>query len=214
MHRPDSFEENLFTAASRQRAASPSKAEYLTLWEADYPDTESALARIRPAARAFRESGRILPVLDLVFQQFLQRVPGFGHTCDEPVRSLTTLQNDWSRPAAGQNFEAWWKEAVFAKDAPQSGYHSHYAYAAFDLADPDAGKFLVLLESSAQAEQVAQAWEGVGTTSLTSFGPATPIYPEAGAPAQAPGRGDPAPESRQALHIVHWRHESDAFKRA
>lgn len=213
MHRPDSFELGLFQAASRQRAASSSQAECLTLWESPDPDTESALARIRPVAGALREKGRILPVLDLVFQQFLQRVPGQIQPAGGEVRTITTLQNDWSRPGAGQDFETWWKEAVLAVDAPLGAHHARYAYAAFDLEDPDAGKFLVLLESEGTPEEIAGRWAGVGRTALTPFGAATPVYPKPGATrtsGRAAGRGDPSPTARRALYVVHWAHESDA----
>jgi hypothetical protein len=210
MHRPDSFELGLFDAASRQRAASPSVAEWLTLWEAGYRDTETALEKIRPVAGQLREQGRVLPVLDVVFQQFLQRVRIDRPFENAPVHSMTSLQNDWSRPAAGQRFEAWWSEAVLDLDAPIGVHHSCHAYAAFDLEDESAGKFLVLLESDLAPAQVEAAWRDTGQASLTAFGPATPVYPEPGAPPRAPVRGDPSPEARRALHVVHWEHESDA----
>jgi hypothetical protein len=210
MHRPDSFDLGLFEAASRQRAASPSSAEWLTLWEAGYRDTETALEKIRPAAGQLREQGRVLPVLDVVFQQFLQRVRVDAPCAKAPVRTMTSLQNDWSRPAAGQSFDEWWSEAVIRVDAPVDAHHSCHAYAAFDLDDQSAGKFLVLLESDRAPADVEEDWRPTGRASLTAFGPATPVYPEPGTPARAPGRGDASPAARRALHVVHWEHESDA----
>lgn len=214
MHRPDSFELGLFDAASRQRAASPSAAEWLTLWEAGYPDTKTALDRIRPAAGRLREQGRVLPVLDVVFQQFLQRVALEGPCAKTRVRSMTTLQNDWSRPARGQLFEEWWAEAVLAAQPPLDAHSAWHAYAAFDLEDERAGKFLVLLESDAPTREVQPLWQDVGQHSLSAFGPATPVYPEPGAPVRAPAQGDPSPEARRALHVVHWQHDSDAVSAA
>ena len=195
MHRPDSFALGLFDAASRQRAASPSGAEWLTLWEAEYPDTAAAHDKIRPAAGALREQGRILPVLDLVYQQFLQRVEVDAPLAAGRVRSVTTLQNDWSRPAAGQGFEAWWREAVLACAPPLELHHARHAYAAYDLEDESAGKFLVLLESERAPEALARAWQGRGHASLTRFGPAAPVYPEPGVPSRVPARGDTSAES-------------------
>ena len=210
VHGPDSFELGLFDALSRQRAASPSRAEWLALWEAEYPDTASALEKIRPAAGTLREQGRILPVVELIFQQFLQRVDVDSPLDAGRVRSLTTLQNDWSRPAADQGFDAWWREAVLACAPPLELHHARYAYAAFDLEDESAGKFLVLLESERAPEALARAWRGCGSESLTPFGPPAPVYPEPGVPPRIPARGDASGEARRALHVVHWSHDSDA----
>ena len=210
VHRPDSFDLGLFAAASRQRAASPSSAEWLTLWEASYPSPEQAIEKIRPVAHQLREQGRILPVLELVFQQFLKRAPLDFPSRRGTVRTLTTLQNDWAHPATDQDFAAWWREAVCARDTPLDVHHAAYAYAAHDLEDASAGKFLVLLESERVPGDVEAAWRPCGIGSLTNFGPATPIYPDPDEKNPARGQSDASPEARRALHVVHWEHQSDA----
>ncbi len=75
MHRPDSIELGLFSASSRYRARTPSQAGYFTLWEGDYPDLGRALAVVRRGAETLKQRGRIHPVQEVVFQQFLFRNP-------------------------------------------------------------------------------------------------------------------------------------------
>ena len=115
-----------------------------------------------------------------------------------------------TRPGLDQGFSDWWRTARERSGDALDGAHSLYAYQAFDLEDPRAGKFLVVLESEQTPGALSQTWQGIGTASLTAFGAPTPVYPEPGSPERAPGRGDPSPECRTALHVVHWEPESDA----
>src|SRR5262245_4953311 len=104
VHRPDSLELDLFTRSLRFEAASPSKVRYLTLWEAEYADLDAALAKIRPAALSLREQGRIWPVQEVVFAQFLflEGVEAAGAVATGAAPpTLTTVLGDWRAPLAG-----------------------------------------------------------------------------------------------------------------
>lgn len=211
IHRPESFEAGLFHASARYRARSPSRAHFLTLWEADYASEEEALARVRPAAQKMREQGHIWPVVQLLFQHFIFRVrsdPGFA-LADLPT--LSTLQNDWRRPLAGQGPEAWWKHTVETALRAKGPAGKSALYAS-ECADGDRpGRMLAMLAGALPAGGAA----GGLRLELPPFGEATPVYADASATAP------PAPElsaerwegKAQSVFGVHWERISHASLR-
>ncbi|NRA08752.1 MAG: hypothetical protein HRU02_11390 [Myxococcales bacterium] len=180
VHRPESFEVGLFHASARYRAQSPSRARFLTLWEADYASEGEALARVRPAAQKMREQGHIWPVNEVVFQHFVflvRSAPGFA-LADLP--RLTTLQNDWRHPLPLQDPETWWKQAVEAA-VPADGLSEACALYASGCAGSDRpGRMLAVVAGAVSAEPDGDAQAGL-RLELPPFGEATPVYSNEGA---------------------------------
>ncbi len=209
LHRPDSIELGIFAHSSRYEAASPSPVRFLTLWESDHPDLETALKNVRAGALELRAAGRIWPVQTVLFQQFVF-APAPGHARGEPVATLTTLFNDWARPARGQSLPDWLSHAPgLAGPTPPGRYHSATAYACTCYGDSATGRFLWLGESSAPPESLEKEWEARGAAhALPPFGAPIPIFlPETGAPPALPSARDASedPAARERSFAVHWR---------
>ena len=179
IHRPESFDAGLFHASARYRAQTPSRARFLTLWEADYANQEEALARVRPAAQKMREQGHIWPVNELVFQHFVFRVrsaPGFA-LADLP--RLTTLQNDWQHPLPLQDPETWWKQAVEPALPAESLRGACALYASGCAGSDRPGRMLAVVSGASPPKPDGSAQGGL-RLELPPFGEATPVYSDEG----------------------------------
>jgi len=71
VHRPDTLAIGHFERSFRYEAQGACRARFLTLWEARYGLIDDALERVRKGAFALHERGRIWPVQEVVFHQFL-----------------------------------------------------------------------------------------------------------------------------------------------
>jgi len=197
VHRPDTLAIGHFERAFRYEAHGECRARYLTLWEAEYADLASALERVRKGALALREQGRIWPVQEVVFHQFLfARESEPAPEC--PVATLTTAQNDWRTPARGQSADAWARAALPDATALGARYAARFLYAGGE-------RFFWLGESEATHGALAELWDG-RATDLPPLGPPTPIFPP---PPNAPSpEPDPVPSdvpaARRAAWVVHW----------
>jgi hypothetical protein len=177
VHRPDTLAIGHFERSFRYEAHGACRARYLTLWEAEYPDLERALERVRKGALALREQGRIWPVQEVVFHQFVfvrEQRGGIADACE-----LTTVQNDWRTGAA------------MPRVIEPPGYGATYLY-------EHAGRYLWLGETSGPID--ADTWRGYAS-GLPPLGAPIPIFPDAAAPAP---EDDAVPDPQRAW-AVHWR---------
>ena len=199
VHRPDTLAIGHFDRSFRYQAQGECRARYLTLWEAEYPDLPTALERVRKGALALREQGRIWPVQEVVFHQFLFAAGERAAVPETPVATLTTVQNDWSAPARGENAKDWESSALPAPRATR--YAAHLLYAAPHAGDARAGRFLWLGESDARADGLDALWRDRARPGLAPLGRPVPIFP--------PPDGDPGPDmalsdARGSAWVVHW----------
>jgi hypothetical protein len=207
VHRPDSLELDLFTRSLRFEAASPSKVRWLTLWECEYPDFAAALAKIRPAALSLREQGRIWPVQEVPFSQFLflEGVEAAGRPASGGAApTLTTAFGDWRAPRPGAGYASWRAAALPARDALAGAYPASAGYAAPPDDAPGARRTLWIGASARHPRELEALWPARAERSLPPLGLPTPIFPRPpGAEAEtAPPASASAPD---ALWIVHWR---------
>lgn len=211
LHRPDSIEVGMFTHSSRYEAASPSQVRFLTLWEGEHPDLESALRTVRAGARRLRGAGRIWPVQTVVYSQFVF-APEPGRAVAAPVATLTTACNDWAHPARGQSAAEWLAEL------PQpalAAYHSATSYACACYGDAVTARRLWLGESSAPPEQLEEEWERGGAAhALPPFGAPIPIFLPEGPPPPGPRPEDATldPAARSRVWAVHWKPVASRYR--
>jgi hypothetical protein len=197
VHRPDTLAIGHFDRSFRYEAQGECRARYLTLWEAEYGDLASALDRVRKGALALREQGRIWPVQEVVFHQFLFAREGAPQS-QTRVATLTTAHNDWRAPARGQDPEQWALTSLPDPRALGARYAAQYLYAG-------GARFLWIGESDAAPAALVELWRG-RATGLPPLGAPTPIFaPPPDAPAPEP---DPAPSTDpaapRAAWVVHW----------
>ena len=189
VHRPDTLAIGHFDRAYRYEAQGGCYARYLTLWEAEYPGLATALERVRKGALALREQGRIWPVQEVVFHQFL-----FAHdSAPAPecrVATLTTAQNDWRTGVQGQTADAWARESLPDATALRSAYGAQLLY------EHD-GRLLWLGEASAPID--ADLWRGF-ESGLSPLGRPTPIFP--GTAATEPDAD--AVQAQPSVWVTHW----------
>ena len=192
VHRPDTLAIGHFDRSYRYEAQTDCRARYLTLWEAEYPDLDSALDRVRKGALALREQGRIWPVQEVVFHQF-----GFVRESraapERRVATLTTAQNDWRAPARGQDLDAWVRAALPDANALAARYAAQLLYAG-DC------RFFWLGESDASGAALEELWRG-RASGLPPLGHPTPIFPTTDAEPEP----DVAPGDPSAAWVVHWK---------
>ena len=205
MHRPDSLERGLFDRSMRYEAASPSKVRFLTLWTADYASLEQALERVRPVALALREEGRVWPVQEVVFAQFLFLEAAETPGADDAPRTLTTVQNDWRAPEPGVDFTSWRVRALPDASVVGSLYRASAGYAAPPDDAPDARRCLWIGESDADAEVLEAAWRDRAEPGIAPLGLPTPIFPAPAGAKPAHESGPAAPRARGSAWVVHWR---------
>jgi hypothetical protein len=197
VHRPDTLAVGHFDRSFRYEAIGASRARYLTLWEAEYPDPRTALEQVRKGALVLQQQGRIWPVQEVVFHQF--GFAGERHVPETRVATLTTAQNDWRTPARDLDADTWSREALPTQMALASSYAARFLYAS-------GPRFFWLGESEASADALTELWRG-RHTDLPPLGAPTPIFPLPRG-AKKPPR-DPAPSKdgalRTAAWVVHWR---------
>jgi len=193
VHRPDTLAIGHFDRSFRYEAQGECRARYLTLWEAEYPDLPTALERVRKGALALREQGRIWPVQEVVFHQFLfARESEPAPEC--PVATLTTAQNDWRTPTRDQDADGWARAALPEAHALGARYAARFLY-------EEGSRFLWLGESEATHDALAELWRG-RVADLPPLGPPIPIFPSPDA--------DLAPDVAQSddprtAWVVHWK---------
>ena len=207
VHRPDTLELGIFERSLRYEAVSPSKVRFLTLWEAGYASLEAALARVRPGALSLRERGRVWPVQEVVFAQFLfleaAETPAVARE-GSPPPGLTTLQNDWLAPAPGVSFASWRRAALPDAAALRAAYAASAGYAAPPDDAPAARRCLWVGESDREPRELDALWRGRAELGLAPLGRPTPIFPAP--PGAAPAEPAPAPPSAPgAAWVVQWR---------
>src|SRR3954454_8207622 len=121
VHGPDALANGSFTALHRFRAVGDGHhaAPYLALWEGRFESEADAWAYIRPRAQALREAGRAGDIASVRFALMMFRAASLRGSPCEPVRSLTTVQNDWRDVAGAPDAAAWWDATdLDAVDAP------------------------------------------------------------------------------------------------
>lgn len=204
VHRPDTLALGHFDRSHRYEAASECRARYLTLWEAEYPDLESALARVRAGALELRARGRVWPVQEVVFHQFVFSADA-SPVESRPVAALTTVQNDWRAPARSQPLADWLARALPEPRSLPAHYTSQFAYAAPHPADPRSGRFLWLGESQSGVASLATLWQGRALPGLAPLGRRISIFPPApGDAVDDDAEPTPDPAARTAAWVVHW----------
>ena len=207
VHRPDSLELDLFTRSLRFEAASPSKVRWLTLWEAAYPDLDAALAKIRPAALSLREQGRVWPVQEVPFSQFLflEDVEAAGsRAAGATPPTLTTAFCDWRAPRDGAGYASWRRSALPAPDALAAAYPASAGYAAPPDDAPTARRCLWVGSSPRHPRELEALWPARVERALPPLGAPTPVFPRA--PGSASEATPPAPPAApDAAWVVHWR---------
>jgi len=206
IHRPDSLELGLFESSTRYEAVGASQVRFLTLWEADYANLDDALARVRPVAISLRERGRVWPVQEVVFAQFLflEGAGGAPEGADAPPPPLTTVQNDWRAPAPGEGFGRWRERALPDAATLGSLYRAGAGYAAAPDGAPTARRCLWLGESDREPRAIEGFWRGRAEPGIAPLGRPTPIFPLP-AGADAPAAEVPPPRATGAAWVVHWR---------
>ena len=203
VHRPDTLALGHFERSFRYEAKGPCRARYLTLWEADYPDLPSALERVRKGALALREKGRVWPVQEVVFHQFVFAAEA-APAVEVRVETLTTVQNDWRAPARGQDIRAWARAGLPNPRELRDRYAARYLYAAQDAGNTQAGRFLWLGEADAPPDALRELWLG-DAVGLPPFGRPTPIFPPPDGAAFPPNDALSAdPDTGRAAWVVHW----------
>jgi hypothetical protein len=201
IHAPDSLSLGVFRAARRFAAVGPSRAAFLTLWEADDPDPLAALERVRPAAQALRARGRVWPVQQILFHQFLSLRESHGTAGSAQGRALTSLLGCWAEPSTDAVFRDWYAGLAADADGPLRAYEASREYGA-------PGKTLVLLESASPAERLAPRWSQRAEPGLPPFGAPTPIFRAGESPQQyaEPERPSAAQLARlPPAWAAHWR---------
>jgi len=194
VHRPDTLAIGHFERSYRYEAHSGCRARYLTLWEAEYADLATALERVRKGALALREQGRIWPVQEVVFHQFVFASVE-GPAPELSVEVLTTVQNDWRTRAPGQHAAAWARDALPHTNALRVGYPAQFLYG-------HDGRFLWLGETSAPADALGELWRGRAAPGLPPLGRPVPIFPPEGEAAPEPD--EPISADPNAAWVAHW----------
>ena len=207
VHRPDSLERGLFERSLRYEAASASQVRFLTLWAADYATLEEALARVRPVALALREQGRVWPVQEVVFAQFLflEVVDAEQPGAQAPFRTLTTLQNDWRTPEPGVGFGAWRAHALPSARELARVYVACAGYAAAPDDAPAARRCLWIGESDRDLPALEALWRGRAKPGIAPLGRPTPIFPGPAAATLAAQAPAAPPGAAGGAWVVHWR---------
>jgi hypothetical protein len=188
VHGPDALANGSFTAMHRFRAVSDGHcaAPYLTLWEGRFESEADAWAYIGPRAQALREAGRAGAVSAVRFA--LMTFPAAarrGSPC-EPVRSLTTVQNDWRDVTGAPDPREWWDAVdLDAVDAPARWLVTS------DRAGHGAGYHLAVFAHDVDA--AAAATSGIGGLGTPGMSPLPPYETIFGATRVDEGEGGAPP---------------------
>jgi hypothetical protein len=192
VHLPDSVANGSFTAMHRYRAVGPGyhAAPFLSVAEADYGSEDEAWASVRPKANALHRAKRIDDLYRVDYATMLLTVN--TDVSDHPVRTLTTVQNDWRRP--GGDASAW----LSSVPVPTASERSVQLLTT-DPAGERVGRHIALFESASPIDDTVAAWKEVGEAGSSPLPAYTTIFGVEGrAPADQP---DPAP-----VWVMHWQH--------
>ena len=188
IHGPDALENGSFTAMHRFRATGDGHraAPYLALWEGRFASEAEAWGYIAPLAQALRDAGRAGDISSVRFAVMLLGAGTYpGSRCD-PVRSLTTVQNDWRDVGDAVSAGTWWSANRLDAVASSTRW-----LATSDPAGKGAGYHLALFaHSQPEAELDASSFD-VGATGMSPLPPYQTLFGDA---ADGNGGGDePAP---------------------
>lgn len=184
VHGPDALANGSFTALHRFRAVGDGyrAAPYLALWEGRFETEAEAWAYIGPRAQALRAAGRAGDIASVRFALMTFRaVSRRGSPC-EPVRSLTTVQNDWRDVSSAPSAPAWWDASgLEAVDAPARWLVTS------DPAGRGAGYHLAVFAHDLDAAESASQSAGLGEPGMSPLPPYDTIFGSAlAADADAP----------------------------
>jgi hypothetical protein len=175
VHGPDALENGSFTAMHRFRAVGEGHraAPYLALWEGRFATEADAWAYIGPRAQALREAGRAGDIASVRFALMMFRAETRRGSPCEPVRSLTTVQNDWRDVAGAPGASTWWEASgLDAVDAPARWLVTS------DPAGRGAGYHLAVFAHDTDAAETAATAgiAGVGTPGMSPLPPYETIF--------------------------------------
>jgi hypothetical protein len=199
VHGPDAIGVGSFTRMSRYRAVGPGRpfAPFIALWDGNYADEAEAWGYIRPRAHALNDAGRVGDIASVRFalMMFLVRSGGAG-AATAPVRSLTTVQNDWRAAEAAEPADRWWRR-VGLDGAPPSSFR--YLYSS-DPAGRGPGYHLAVFEQAWTPDEAASAWPAIGTAGSSPTPPYRTIFTDPDAPVSA------ATDQRAPADawVMHW----------
>ncbi len=193
VHLPDAIKNGSFTAMHRYEFAGPGHcaSRYLSIAEADYANEGEAWASVRPRAQALRDVGRIDDLYHVDFATMLLTVT--TDVSQHPVRTLTTVQNDWRRPG-GDALD--WFASV---DVPTATPRSMQLFTTDPLGAQGAGMHLALFESATSLDQTVAAWQHAGAAGESPMPSYTTLF----------GDTAPRPENEPPpamTWVGHWRH--------
>jgi hypothetical protein len=193
VHLPDAIENGSFTAMHRYEAAGPGYhfARFLSIAEADYGSEEEAWASVRPKAQALRDAGRVHDLYRVDYATMLLTVA--TDVTDHPVRTLTSVQNDWRAP--GGEATAWLASLAVPAAAPRS----MQLFTTDPRGAGGGGRQLALFESATGLDETVAAWAHAGTAGSSPTPPYTTLFGVEGKrPAEEPGLA--------STWVAHWRH--------
>ena len=163
---------------------------------------EAALERVRKGALALREQGRIWPVQEVVFHQFLFARDGALQRPERPRGDAHDRAERLARARARPSADAWARAAL--PDATRSAHICRAIPATRRRAQATgAGRFLWLGETRRPAIALPTLWRGGARPGLPPLGRPTPIFPPPdGAPRPSPTPSPPP--IRRAAWVTHW----------
>jgi hypothetical protein len=196
VHGPDALENGSFTAMHRFRAVGDGhrSAPYLALWEGRFDTEAEAWGYIAPRAQALREAGRVGDIASVRFAVMLfgTGTPS-GARCD-PVRSLTTVQNDWRCADDAPAADEWWASTGL-DDVPSSARW----LATSDAAGKGAGYHLGVFPHSEDVGDLDPVWSRIGAAGMSPLPPYQTIF---GDETDDATDDEPAPAP---AWVMHWQ---------
>jgi hypothetical protein len=198
IHGPDALANGSFTAMHRFRAVGDGHhaAPYLALWEGRFESEAEAWAYIGPRAQALREAGRAGDISSVRFalMTFRAATPR-GSRC-EPVRSITTVQNDWRDVTGAPDAAKWWDaNGLEVIDAPARWLVTS------DPAGRGAGYHLAVFAHDADAGEAATA-SGSAEVGAPGMSPLPPYETIFGAVKPDDNPGDAPPPA--PAWVMRW----------
>lgn len=193
VHLPDGVANGSFTAMHRYELVGPGYqgARSLSIAEADYGTEAEAWASVQPKAQSLRDAGRIDDLYRVEIAVMFHTVR--ADVSVHPVRTLTTVQNDWRAP--GGEAEPW----LASVDVPALGVHSLQLFTTEAGGRRGPGMHLALYETDLDLDDAVAAWAHVGEAGVPPMPPYTTLFG-----VTAPTRADgPAVAP---TWVAHWRH--------
>jgi hypothetical protein len=193
VHLPDAIENGSFVAMHRYEAVGPGHraAPYLSIAEADYGSEEEAWASVRPRALALRKKGRIPELYRVDFATMLLTVE--ADVSSHPVETLTTVQNDWRKPAGEAS------EWLASLSIPPATDRSMQLLTTDPHGERGGGRHIALFESATGLDDTVSAWQDVGTPGSSPMPAYTTLFGVEGVKLE-----DEPPVA--STWVAHWRH--------